>query len=143
MFKRSKSLSFARIRTRCSSHVHFRIMDGGVPAMLTLDKLSENVAAYQSGQILLRDFRNWFEDNSSAAYGVGDLHDACIAVDAAFSEYYYDNIGEAALKARLENAIRPFPVVAGTPLELVIGQPSPNKKKLASATFGYRLTVAV
>jgi hypothetical protein len=56
----------------------------------------------------LADFADWFEDGSSAAYDNADLREAWIAVDAAFSAYHYDNIGENALKAELENAIRPF-----------------------------------
>jgi len=83
-------------------------MGDGTPAMFTLDELSKKVAAYRDGGMSLRDIRNWFEDNSSGAYGVAELHEACIAIDAAFSEYYYDNIGEAALKKELVKAVRPF-----------------------------------
>ena len=76
--------------------------------MLTLDELSQNVAAYQQQRMSLEDFENWFEDNSSGAYEVPGLREACTAVDAALSEYYYDHIGEDALKAELANAVRPF-----------------------------------
>lgn len=83
-------------------------MVNGLPVMFSLEELLNNVAAYQSGRMSLRDFRNWFEDHSSVAYDMADLRDACVAIDAVFSEYYYDNIGEVALKGRLATAMVPF-----------------------------------
>ena len=75
--------------------------------MLTLDELSQAVAAYRSGRMSLEEFENWFEDNSSGAYAVPELSEACSSVDAAFSQYYFDHIEENALKMELANAFRP------------------------------------
>ena len=36
----------------------------------------------------------------------------CVAIDTAFSEYLFDNVGEDALKEELANAIRPFAVAS-------------------------------
>lgn len=76
--------------------------------MLTLDELSQAVAAYRSGWMSLEDFENWFEDNSSGAYAIPELSEACASVDAAFSQYYFDHTEESALKMELANAVRPF-----------------------------------
>lgn len=49
----------------------------------------------------LAEFAVWFEDESSAAYDNPDVREACSAVDAAFSAYYYDRIGEPAFRDAL------------------------------------------
>jgi hypothetical protein len=76
--------------------------------MSSLDEMSQRIAAYRDGRISLSDFENWFEDNSSAAYAVPELKSVWAAVDAAFSQYHYDHIGEEAMKVELANAILPF-----------------------------------
>jgi hypothetical protein len=83
-------------------------MGPGGLAMLTLDELSQAVAAHRSGRMSLEEFENWFEDNSSGAYAVPELSEACASVDTAFSQYYFDHIEENALKMELANAVRPF-----------------------------------
>jgi hypothetical protein len=98
--------------------------------MLTLQDLSKNVAAYRDDRMALADFADWFEDNSSGAYEIADLREACIAVDAAFSEYYFDHIGEAALKLELANAVRPFARVQRRPqvVRPMLDIPNPWKR---------------
>jgi len=81
--------------------------------MLTLNELSEQVAAYRNDRLSFSEFENWFEDDSAGAYDVPEVRDACIAVDAALSQYHFDGIGESALKAELGNAISA--VVPATP----------------------------
>lgn len=76
--------------------------------MLTISELSERVVAYRDDRLSFSDFENWFEDNSAGAYDVPDVREACIATDAALSQYHFDHIDEIALKAELEKAMRPF-----------------------------------
>src|ERR1700689_5043417 len=106
---RSRNLRSAKSLHLCSSQVSFRIMTSrGGTVMSSLDEMSQRIAAYRDGRISLSDFENWFEDNSSAAYAVPELKSVWAAVDAAFSQYPYDHIGEEAMKVELANAILPF-----------------------------------
>ena len=76
--------------------------------MLTRDELVQHIAAYQSGQISFADFENWFEDSSCGAYSVQGVADLCAAVDLAISQYYFEHVGEDALKLELAAAIASF-----------------------------------
>jgi hypothetical protein len=82
--------------------------------MFTAEELADHVAAYCSERISLKQFEDWFEANSAGAYDVPDLLEKCAAIDAAFSQYYFDHIGESALREELANAIRPFAEIVVT-----------------------------
>src|SRR5271165_5890928 len=84
----------------------------GGPAMLSLEELSLQIQAYRDARISFAQFENWFEDNCAGSYDDPGLHDVCISVDAALSEYHFDQVGEKALRAELENVFRPFVVCA-------------------------------
>lgn len=76
--------------------------------MFTFEELAARIGSYQTGSQSLADFQDWFEENCSGAYDDSELRAACIAVDAALSEYYYDHVGESVLRKELATAIRPF-----------------------------------
>jgi hypothetical protein len=78
-------------------------------AMIKPADLSEQIEAYRRGGVSLAKFQEWFEDVSTgAAYDDPDTRAICATVDAAFSAYHFDHIGEDAMKAELAGAIRPF-----------------------------------
>lgn len=77
-------------------------------SMLTLAELSKQIAAFRGGQISLDDFEDWFRTNSRGAYSIPDVSEAAASVEAAFSKYYFQSIGEQQLSRELANAIRPF-----------------------------------
>ncbi len=111
--------------------------------MLTLQELSQKVLAYQSGQIPLEEFENWFEDNSSGAYAMPDVAALCAAIEAAFSEYYFDHTGEIELRVSLANAVVPFvqgPVYASA-REVVLGKP-PVKALSANRSISRQVMAA-
>lgn len=76
--------------------------------MLNHDQLARQIDAYKNNRLSLEAFENWFEDNSAGAYTIPDVSASCAAVSAAFSRYYFDHIGEAALKQELVKAVLPF-----------------------------------
>lgn len=78
--------------------------------MLTVDELRQKAEAYayQRDGMSLKDFEEWFEDNSIDADDNAELNELRIAIDAAFAEYHFDRIGEVALREELVAAIRPF-----------------------------------
>src|SRR5687768_6546842 len=75
--------------------------------MLTVDELLNNANDYLSERISLERFDRWFEENADSSDDpvVGELYDA---IEGAFSEYYFDHVGQDGLKTALRNAIRPF-----------------------------------
>jgi len=88
--------------------------------MFKPEELSRQIAAYRDGAIQLSDFEEWFEDNANAeAYDDPNLHPLCVSVDAALSEFHFDNIGEAVVKSRLAAAIGDFDTVAEVRPELL------------------------
>jgi hypothetical protein len=100
------------------------MMTGGT-GMLTVEELAQHISAYKQGYVSFEEFENWFEDNSSGSYASSELRDPCAAVSAAISEYYFDQIGEDALREELANAIAPFllgPVYVSV-REIVVGKP--------------------
>ncbi len=76
--------------------------------MFSLKELQRRFDAYKDDRISRVEFRDWFEANSYDAYEDVVLRPVCVAIDTAFSEYLFDDIGEDALKQELANAIRPF-----------------------------------
>src|SRR5437762_8359409 len=104
---RSNTRKSFRIRTRCSGQAPLRIIVGGGPAMLTVDELRQKAEAYayQRDGMLLKDFEQWFEDNSIDADDNAEVKELRIAIDAAFAGYHFDRIGEAALREELVAAI--------------------------------------
>jgi hypothetical protein len=92
-------------------------MSYGRLAMLTLNSLSLHIEEYRNGGISLDDFEDWFRDNSRGAYRVPEVSEACASVEAAFSRYYFQGVGEDALRMELANTIRPFASLEVRPLE--------------------------
>lgn len=70
--------------------------------MFTLDELRERIEAYRDNRASRREFYDWFEAHSFDAYEKAELREACVAVDSAFSEFFFDYIGEESLKEKLE-----------------------------------------
>jgi hypothetical protein len=78
-----------------------------MPAMFTLEELSRQTAACNNGSLSIQQFVDWFEGNCAGAYETESLRDATVAVDAALSEYHYDEIDEEVLKKQLAVAVCP------------------------------------
>ena len=76
--------------------------------MLSLEELRRQADAFQRGALSLLEFQDWFEDNCPGAYEVEGLRQVCISIDTAFSEYYYDGIGEDGLRQEVFEATRHF-----------------------------------
>ena len=76
--------------------------------MFSLEQLQRKFDAYKDARISRVEFRDWFEANSYDAYEDEALRPVCVAIDTAFSEYLFDDIGEHVLKQELANAILPF-----------------------------------
>jgi hypothetical protein len=77
--------------------------------MFALNELREHIDAYVSGaRPSLSELYDWFEENSFDAYEDQSLREACVALDTAFSEYFFDGIAEEVLKVELAKAVRPF-----------------------------------
>ncbi len=106
--------------------------------MLTLEELSNRISDYQSGRIGLSEFENWFEDNSSTAYASPELQPAWIAIDAAFSQYHYDDIGEDSMMTELAKAIVPFVWFGSNQSAPFV----PTQRSETNATSHYLLSVS-
>jgi hypothetical protein len=76
--------------------------------MLSLKELQRRVDAYKDARTSHVEFRDWFEANSYDAYEDEVLRPICVAIDTAFSEYLFDNIGEDVLKQELAKAVHPL-----------------------------------
>ena len=95
--------------------------------MLSLDQLSQQVAACHAGRISLDDFEEWFRTNSKGAYRASeDLSRAAASVEAAFSKYCFQGLDEQGLREELAEAVRPSaePVRVYAPaIDVVYGEP--------------------
>src|SRR2546423_15453068 len=77
--------------------------------MLKPEDISQAVDAYRSHQSSLDQFAEWLECVSRHKFAEApQILEMIQAIDAAYSEYYYSQIGEDALRQELANAIRPF-----------------------------------
>jgi hypothetical protein len=76
--------------------------------MFTIEQVSQKFAEFQEERISLEEFENWFEDNSNGAYADPAVSRVFAAVESAFSQYYFDHIGENAMRVELAKAIHPF-----------------------------------
>ncbi len=77
--------------------------------MFTLNELRQRAEAYVNDARASRsEFYDWFEANSFDVYEDPVLLESCVAIDTAFSEFFFDGIDEEALKVELANAVRPF-----------------------------------
>jgi hypothetical protein len=77
--------------------------------MPNLEELSRAIAAYHNGRLRLGAFEDWFRDNSRGMFGEEeDVLQACIAIEAAFSRYYFEGISEEDLRRELAAAVYPF-----------------------------------
>lgn len=79
--------------------------------MLSLEELQQRFDAYKDARISRVQFHDWFEANSYDAYEDARLMGVCVAIDTAFSEYLFENIGEDALKQELASIVYPSPRV--------------------------------
>ena len=76
--------------------------------MPNLAELSRAVAAYKKGDLRLGAFEDWFRDNSRGMFAEGgEVIEACNAIEAAFSRYYFEGIFEEILREDLDAALRP------------------------------------
>jgi len=90
-------------------------------------QLLDKVLAYINGPLPLQSLIDWFEDVSSHAYVDNSLRSVFAAVDAAFSAYYYDGIGESGLKQELAIAIRPFERMTSGVVVVISARPEPHR----------------
>lgn len=75
--------------------------------MFSLDEL-RRLDAYSADLSSRSEFYDWFEANSFDAYDDEQLRPICVAIDRAFSEYMFDDVGETVLKEELAKSVRPF-----------------------------------
>jgi hypothetical protein len=78
--------------------------------MLNADQLSNKVSAYVAGQISLYEFEEWFRDESEDVHLWGDqeLNNFVFSVEALFSEYHFESLGEAGMRMKLQAEVRRF-----------------------------------
>lgn len=76
--------------------------------MLTVDELLHKSEAYQRNRMSLKEFEEWFEDNSIDTDGASEVNELRAAIDSALAEYHYDHIGEDIFRKELAAAILPF-----------------------------------
>jgi hypothetical protein len=109
----------------------------GTEAMFTLEELHQHVEAYRAASISRQEFHDWFEGKSFDAYENAQLHDVCVAVDTALSEYFYDGIGEDALKQELAAISRPSAqtVPEASPSAIVIYARSDQREHSPDISF--------
>jgi len=89
--------------------------------MLTVDELLRKVEAYRRNRLSLKDFEEWFEDNSTESDEAPELRELRIAVDGAFAQYHFDHVGEVAFREELATAVRPHvPIVLQTPEDRIV-----------------------
>ncbi len=66
-------------------------------------------AAYQSGNLSLDDFEDWFRTNARGMFGENqDVLDACLSVENAFVEVRENVITKEEFRRELAAAIRPL-----------------------------------
>lgn len=77
--------------------------------MLSVADLSEAVSAYRTGSVSLSKFEDWFRTASRSMFGESeDVKNACLAIEAAFSELRNGEMSESEFGRELANAICPF-----------------------------------
>jgi hypothetical protein len=109
--------------------------------MFTLEELSRQIAACNNGSSTIQQFVDWFEDNCAGAYETESLSDAAVAVDAALSEYRYDEIDEDVLKEELAGAVRPFALSELYVLSFDVSFDAPKRPKALTAALACVLSV--
>ncbi len=75
--------------------------------MLTADELIRNVHDYVSGLVPLEHFDLWFEGIADA-YDDPTFRQVYESIEGALSGYYFDGVGQVALKSALADAILLF-----------------------------------
>lgn len=77
---------------------------------MSLEDLSQAIADYRNGRLSLDAFEDWFRTNSRGMFGdAGEVTEACVAVETAFSMLRHDR-HEEAFRDELAIAVRPFVV---------------------------------
>lgn len=78
--------------------------------MLSLEDLTRQIEEYSAGRTSFDDFEDWFRTNSRGAYrgGSSEVSGATVAVESAFSQYYFAGLDEPALKRELAKAVRAY-----------------------------------
>lgn len=78
--------------------------------MLNLEQLSEQIAAYASSRVSLREFEDWFRQESEDVHLWGDeqLNEFVFSVEALFSERHFDRLSESEMRKRLQEEARRF-----------------------------------
>jgi hypothetical protein len=74
-----------------------------------LADLPKAVAVYQNGCMSLDQFEDWFRTNSRGMFGESpEVLEACLSIDAAFSELRYGVMTQQDFDQELATAVRPF-----------------------------------
>ena len=77
--------------------------------MAILSDLSQEAAAYRSGNLSLDEFEDRFRTNSRKMFAEGQKAvEICSAVEAALSRFHFEGQDEDGLKAELERIEIPF-----------------------------------
>jgi hypothetical protein len=119
----------------------------GGTGMFTIDELQQQIEAYRDARASRQDLFDWFESRSFDAYENHGLRAICVAIDTAFSEFFYDGSDEETLKKELATAVRAFALserqarIRYIPLEhnrepLPTVRMSPSGSGLTSGNYG-------
>jgi hypothetical protein len=77
--------------------------------MAILADLSQEAAAYRSGNLSLDEFEDRFRTNSRRMFAEGqEVVEICAAIEAALSRFHFEGLNEDELKAALEKIEIPF-----------------------------------
>jgi hypothetical protein len=80
--------------------------------MFSANELANKISAYASGDVSLNEFEDWFREASENVHLQGDsaLEDFVFAVEALFSERYFDGLSKRNLRTELQEVARRFAV---------------------------------
>lgn len=103
--------------------------------MLSLADLSQAIAAYRSGSVSLGQFEDGFRTASRSMFGESkEVLNACLAIEAAFSELHYGEMSELDFRQELANVVaRPF-VKEARSAEIILRFAIETPQKTSSAT---------
>jgi hypothetical protein len=75
--------------------------------MPTADEFVRKAQDYTGERASLQQFADWIEENA-AAYDDPSVRSVYAAIEGALACYYFDHIGQVALRQEMAKAIRPF-----------------------------------
>ncbi|MCU1326634.1 MAG: hypothetical protein JWN34_2004 [Bryobacterales bacterium] len=92
--------------------------------MLTIDDLSQAVAAYTGGFVSYDEFEEWFFAASRGKFGEPrDVLKACLDIDLAHSEFLDDAVSESEFQRNLLGIVAPFRATDSVVQDYVVDTP--------------------